>query len=244
MTRLVVAVDVATVWSSPEAARPVDEPATRDQPDPEAWVTSLDVETRLGLHGRTLTQLLAGEPVDVIGEAPDGWVEIAAPWQPAPETTDGYHGWVRSAHLAEPDPSSPASAIGSRPSGPVPPDRVAVLAEAGTHLGLQYLWGGMSPWGLDCSGLVHHSYRRAGIVVPRDAYAQQAAASPVPLGVEQPGDLYFFAREDGRVFHVGLVTGRFRMLHAPETGGGGTIEDVELPEERRSRLFSVGRFLT
>ncbi len=125
----------------------------------------------------------------------------------------------------------------------MPADRVAVLAEASTHLGLQYLWGGMSPWGLDCSGLVHHSYRRAGVVVPRDAYAQQAAATPVPLGEEQPGDLYFFAREDGRVFHVGFVTGRFRMLHAPETRGGGLIEDVELPEERRARLSSAGRFL-
>jgi cell wall-associated NlpC family hydrolase len=238
VTRLTVAVDVATVWTSPEAARPVDEPAVRDVPDPSAWVAALDTKTRMGLHGRTLTQLLRGEPVAVIGDGASGWVEVAAPWQPAPEHTDGYHGWVRSAHLAEPGEDAPIE-----PAGPVPADRVAVLAEARTHLGLQYLWGGMSPWGLDCSGLVHHSYRRAGVVVPRDAYAQQAAATPVPLGEEQPGDLYFFAREDGRVYHVGFVTGRSRMLHAPETKGGGLVEDVELPEERRARLSSAGRFL-
>ncbi len=238
MTRLAVAVDVATVWTSADAPRQVDEPAIRDVPDLSAWVAALDAETRMGLHGRTLTQLLRGEPVTVIGDGPSGWVEVAAPWQPAPEQDDGYHGWVRSAHLA--DPGEDASI---EPTGPVPPDRVAVLAEARTHLGLQYLWGVMSPWGLDCSGLVHHSYRSAGVVVPRDAYAQQAAATPVPLGEEQPGDLYFFAREDGHVYHVGFVTGRSRMLHAPETRGGGLIEDVELPEDRRARLSSAGRFL-
>jgi gamma-D-glutamyl-L-lysine dipeptidyl-peptidase len=241
MTRLVTVVDMATVWTSPEAPREVDEPAVRDAPDPTAWVKALDAETRLGLHGRTLTQLLRHEPVDVIGHGPPGWLEVAAPWQPAPEHDDGYHGWIRSAHVAEAGEAADDSPF--RPSGPVPADRVAVLAEAATHLGLQYLWGGMSPWGLDCSGLVHHAYRRAGVVVPRDAYAQHAAATPVPLGEEQPGDLYFFAREDGRVFHVGFVTGRFRMLHAPETKGGGLIEDVELPEERRARLLSAGRFL-
>ena len=52
--------------------------------------------------------------------------------------------------------------------------------------------------------------------MPRDAYAQEAAVEPVALGNEQPGDLYFFAREGGRVFHVGFVTGERTMLHAPE----------------------------
>ncbi len=101
MTRLVTVVDMATVWTSPEAPREVDEPAVRDAPDPTAWVDALDAETRMGLHGRTLTQLLRGEPVDVIGDGPPGWLEVAAPWQPAPEHDDGYHGWIRSAHVAE-----------------------------------------------------------------------------------------------------------------------------------------------
>ena len=240
MTRHTVAVDVATVWTDPTAPRPIDTPAVRDRPDVAAWVAGLDAETRMGLHGRTLTQLLSGEPVDVLQDGPEGWVEVAAPWQPAPETTDGYHGWVRYAHLRVQDAGDPADAM---PSGAVDADRVAILDEARRHLGLQYLWGGTSPWGLDCSGLVHHAYRQAGVVVPRDAYAQQAEAIPVPLGEEQPGDLYFFARDNGHVYHVGFVTGPMRMLHAPETGGGGLIEEVDLPPERRSRLASAGRFL-
>lgn len=239
MTRQVVTVEVATVWTGPDAPRPVDDAAVRDVPDPGSWVGLLDAETRMGLHGRTLTQLERGEPVDVVSEGLAGWVEVAAPWQPVPEHDGGYRGWVRSAHLG-----SPVSDVPGTPAGRVDADRLVVLDEARRHLGLQYLWGGTSPWGLDCSGLVHHAYRQAGVVVPRDAYAQQAAATPVALGEEQPGDLYFFARQDGRVYHVGFVTGPFRMLHAPETGGGGLIEDVVLPEDRRSTLASAGRFLT
>ncbi len=248
MTRRRVTVEVATVWTSPQAPRPIDEPAVRDLADVHAWVSQLDEQTRTDLHGRTLTQLLAGEPVDVLTQGPPGWVEIAAPWQPVPEHDDGYHGWVRSAHLGEPlpgpEPVQPARPDqAAPPPGPVDAGRIAVLEEARRHLGLQYLWGGTSPYGLDCSGLIHLSYRRAGVLVPRDAHAQHAVADPVPLGEEQPGDLYFFAREDGHVFHVGFVTGRQRMLHAPETGGGGLIEDAELGPERRAVLVSGGRFL-
>jgi len=241
MSRHFVAVDVATMWTSPDAPRDVDAPAVVDEPDVRAWVSALDTETRMGLHGRTLTQLLRDEPVDVLETRPDGWAEVAAPWQPAPETADGYHGWIRQAHLRPPDNSTE---VGAPPAGAVAADRAAILDAARRHLGLQYLWGGMSPWGLDCSGLVHHAYRAAGVVVPRDAYAQQVAATPVELGEEQPGDLYFFAREDGHVYHVGFVAGPMRMLHAPETGGGGLIEEVDLPPERRARLAHVGRFLT
>ena len=240
MTRRTVGVDVATVWTSPQAPRPVDEPAVRDVPDPAAWVASLDATTRMDLHGRTLTQLLRDEPVEAVEERSDGWTKVVAPWQPAPEHLDGYPGWVRTAHLRD---LAAASPVGAGPTGSVPAERLAVLDEARRFVGLQYLWGGTSPWGLDCSGLVHYAYRRAGVVVPRDAYAQHAAAQPVPLGDEQPGDLYFFARDDGPVFHVGFVTGALRMLHAPETDGGGQIEDVPLPPERRAALVAAGRFL-
>ncbi len=192
----------------------------------------------MDLHGRTLTQLLRGEPVDVLTEAANGWVEVAAPWQPAPEHDDGYHGWVRAAHLSDGDETDPV------PPALVAVNRLAVVDDARRFLGLQYIWGGMSPWGLDCSGLVHLTYRRAGVVIPRDAYAQHAAATAVPLGQEQSGDLYFFAREDGHVFHVGFVTAAGHMLHAPETGGGGLIEEIPLPPERQARLAAAGRFLS
>ena len=235
-----VAVEVATVWTSPEAPRAIDDAATRDEPDAAAWAAELSPDQRLGLHGRTLTQLLRDEPVQVLDEEGD-WARVAAPWQPMPEDERGYVGWVRRAHLRAGDGQEPGT-----PTGVVPPTTDAVLTSAAGFLGLRYLWGGTSPAGLDCSGLVHHCFRQAGVVVPRDAYAQAAVAAPVALGEEKPGDLYFFARDGGRVYHVGFVTGARRMLHAPEddaTGGTGVIEDAPLAEHRVATLVSAGRFV-
>lgn len=242
MTTFEVVVEVATGWTSPAAPRYIDAPAVADVPDLEAWTQSLDASARTGLHGRTLTQLLRGEPAVLIEEAGE-WVKVAAPWQPAPEDSRGYPCWVRSAHLLPTEDHDPLSV----PTGRVDSDRLAVLAEARQFLGLQYLWGGTSRWGFDCSGLVHLAYRSAGVVVPRDASAQQAAATPVALGQEEEGDLYFFARDD-RVSHVGFVTGPGRMLHAPGDGsdpmaGAGCIEDAPLTVGRRSTLTAAGRFL-
>jgi len=233
----VVGVPVATMWASPQAPRELDAPAIAEQPDDAAWLAALSPADRLGLHGRTLTQLLEGEPVLVTDER-DGWAEVVAPWQPVPGQ-DGYQGWVRSAHLRAPTDDDP-----DHPSSSVPADRVAVAAYAERFQGISYLWGGTSPAGFDCSGLVHYSYRQAGIVIPRDSPDQALAVTPVPLGTEEPGDLYFFARDDGRIYHVGFVAARGRMLHAPEGDGSGQIVDEPLDDVRRAHLVAAGRFDT
>jgi cell wall-associated NlpC family hydrolase len=231
-----VHVDVATMWSATDAPRPLDAPATADHPDVCAWTSAMDVDARRGLHGRTETQLLRGEPVEVLEDGPSGWVHVAAPWQPSPKHPRGYPGWVRSAHLA---PQTPAGA--GTPPATLAAEPVALVEWAHHFVGLQYLWGGLSRYGLDCSGLVHLTFREAGVVVPRDASAQHAAARPVELGEERTGDLYFFADGDGHVVHVGLVTGRLRMLHAPESGR--RIEDAPLTARRQASLAAAGRFL-
>ena len=235
MDVLRVGTPVATVWVSPDAPREMDAAAVADRPDHAAWLAGLSAEDRLGLHGRTLTQLLEGEPV-LLGDDHEGWTEVVAPWQPVPGQ-DGYRGWVRTAHLRQPTITDP-----DHPRASVPADRIAVAAYAERFRDLVYLWGGTSPAGFDCSGLVHYSYRQAGVVVPRDSPDQALAVTPVSLGAEEPGDLYFFARDDGRVYHVGFVTGRGRMLHAPETGGAGRIVDEDVDGERRKHLVAAGRF--
>ncbi len=230
-----VGVPVATMWQSPESPRDLDAAAVADAPDMDAWLAGLTAEDRLGLHGRTLTQLLEGEPV-IVEERFNGWAHVVAPWQPV-VGANGYLGWVRDAHLRAPTATDP-----DHPADHVPADRIAVAAYAERFTGLTYLWGGTSPAGFDCSGLVHYSYRQAGYVVPRDSPDQARAVTSVPLGEEEPGDLYFFAREDGRIYHVGFVRARGRMLHAPERDGTGQILEEDLTPERRAHLAAAGRF--
>jgi gamma-D-glutamyl-L-lysine dipeptidyl-peptidase len=118
-----------------------------------------------------------------------------------------------------------------------------LLGTAKLFLGLRYLWGGTSSWGLDCSGLVHLVHRSHGVLVPRDACDQAEAALPLELDEARPGDLYFFARPGEPVHHVGFVShpadGVRRMLHAPE--GGGLVENTPLTTHRVDTLVSAGR---
>lgn len=96
-----VRVPGATMWTAPDAPRDVDRPALLDEPNLDSWLTATDAVTRSDLDGRTLTQLLMGEPVQVLEES-DGWVRCRAPWQPSSLDEHGYPGWVRRAHLGSP----------------------------------------------------------------------------------------------------------------------------------------------
>ena len=97
---------------------------------------------------------------------------------------------------------------------------------------------GLSPLGFDCSGLVLHTWRRIGVVVARDAYAQAELAAPVSLDAVEAGDLYFFARPGRRVHHVGIVVRPGRMVHASETGG--VLVEEDLTDERVATLVAAG----
>lgn len=240
-TRMRVGVPVATGWTSPTAPREEDAAAVADQPDITGWLAGLTLEGRLGLHDRTLTQLLEGEPVQLVEEDGD-WVRVAALWQPAIEGGPGYLCWVRRAHLRPETPQDP-----DEPPASTPADRVSIMESGFRHLGLPYLWGGTSEAGLDCSGLVHLSYRGAGVVVPRDADAQAAVAQPVEPGSEQPGDLYFFGQSADSITHVGFVTAPGEMLHSPEdtdVPGAGVIEHAPLTERLKGSTVAIGRLQT
>jgi cell wall-associated NlpC family hydrolase len=100
MNLAAVRVPVSTLWTSPEAPREVDAPAVAAVPDAGAWCDAMDDDTRLGLHGRTLSQLLLGEPVLIRSER-DGWAEVVAPWQPSISDETGYPGWLPAAHLGD-----------------------------------------------------------------------------------------------------------------------------------------------
>jgi cell wall-associated NlpC family hydrolase len=85
--------------------------------------------------------------------------------------------------------------------------------------GKPYRAGGSTPRGFDCSGLVHYSYGRAGIRMPRATPAQRSATTLVSARSLRPGDLLFFDQEGKKASHVGLYLGDGRFVHAPSTGG-------------------------
>ena len=77
-----------------------------------------------------------------------------------------------------------------------------------------YLWGGKTPFGIDCSGFVQQVFKICGIKLPRDAYQQERVGKNVIFGEQKAGDLAFFVGESGRVIHVGLMIDSETIIHA------------------------------
>jgi gamma-D-glutamyl-L-lysine dipeptidyl-peptidase len=117
-----------------------------------------------------------------------------------------------------------------------------IVAEGEIFLNLPYLWGGMSSYGYDCSGFSYSMCKANGYIIPRDAHDQANAGVEISLEDIKPGDLLFFAYEEGkgRIHHVGIYYGDGKLLHSPNTGKtveiiplAGTIYERELCAARR-----------
>ncbi|MDR2038744.1 MAG: C40 family peptidase [Bacteroidales bacterium] len=89
-----------------------------------------------------------------------------------------------------------------------------VVASAKQYLEAPYLWGGKTVFGIDCSGLVQVVFRMAGKYLPRDAHQQEKLGNPVDFEDIRQGDLAFFANEEHRVIHVGILCDDASIIHA------------------------------
>jgi murein DD-endopeptidase len=117
-------------------------------------------------------------------------------------------------------------------------ERVAAAAVA--QIGRPYRFGGSTPEGFDCSGLVRYAYLAAGRDVPRTTTEQFRAARLIRQRKLSPGDLLFFRIDSREVTHVAIYTGNGRFVHAPQSGK--SVETRALDDEwYAGRLVGVGR---
>ena len=90
-----------------------------------------------------------------------------------------------------------------------------ILENALLYLNSPYLWGGKTPFGIDCSGFTQQVFKISGIKLLRDASQQATQGEPVSFISEaEPGDLAFFDNEEGAIVHVGIILGEQKIIHA------------------------------
>lgn len=147
------------------------------------------------------------------------------------ELPDGTRGWLPVRALAA-----------GRSSRPRLMDRVRGL------MGIPYLWGGRTPGGMDCSGLVQMLMAEQGVHLPRDAGDQERSCRPLPIGTApKAGDLAFFGPRRSPAGHVGVMIDGSRYVHARgrvrvnSLNPDNDMYDSELSDQLRSVRRPIGR---
>lgn len=178
---------------------------------------SADVLASKRLDSQRLRDLVLGcRVIPIRNEGP--WTRAALP--------DGLRGWVRTRALAVEEPR--------------PARGAAIVRTARLFLGSPYLWGGVSPKGADCSGLVQTVFGVHGVRLPRDVADQRRCGTRVHTGGLRDGDLLFFGSSEAKLTHVGLSTGGLEFIHA-----GCPIEEASLDPNHRAyqpRVAPLFRF--
>jgi gamma-D-glutamyl-L-lysine dipeptidyl-peptidase len=167
-----------------------------------------------------VTQALPGEPLRVLEESGE-WARV--------ETAYAYPGWARLDDLGgEPDPDW-LSPLATDP-----------LEHARTLVGTDYEWGGMTASGIDCSGLIHMSFRSCGRLVPRDADQQEAAGQKLSEADLRAGDLVTYGPPAG-ADHIAFWVGDGRILHATGREEVHRVVEEQEPGELQGRRRALVR---
>lgn len=167
-----------------------------------------DVLSQPRVQGHLLQSLPMGGQVAPLGAPENGWQRVLL--------ADGREGFA------------PAGILAAFPTAPVCPDeaglRQALVDAALRYQGSPYRWGGKTPQGIDCSGLVSMAYMLCGITIYRDAHIKEDfPIHEIPLETVQPGDLLFFPG------HVAMYIGGGKYCHCTARSGdnGFTINSLD-----------------
>ena len=159
-----------------------------------------------------LRDLVFGNELVVLGQE-NGWSRVLLP--------DGAKGWTDTSWQSEPGDDL----------------RSHIVKTAGRFLGIQYLWGGKSPKGFDCSGFVQTVLRSVGINFPRDAYQQEQKETleEISLQESEKGDLIFFQTGENKTDHVAIALGEKSIIHS---SGFVKIESLDENNENYNHHLS------
>lgn len=185
-----------------------------------------------------------GEPVvslgaELLDEA--GRIFARLPWgarvvrlsQEQYELPDGRSGGIGSGELVAVD----------RLADWFPARGDSVARTARRWIGAPYLWGGVTPHGVDCSGLVQAVFWLHGVALPRDSDMQSRVGEEIDPGENwsrlNPGDLLYFSETTARVSHVAVSLGGSQIVHSALTNGGVEANDLNGTRELEKKLRSV-----
>lgn len=126
----------------------------------------------------------------------------------------------QAAQASDSGQGAPAATVSALTPGGGTALRDKIISLGMQYLGTPYVWGGTSPGGFDCSGLMQYIFGKNGVKLPRVSYQQADTGHRVALSALQPGDMVAWddsSRNNG-ADHIAIYIGNGQILEAPHTG--------------------------
>lgn len=198
--------------------------ATIESLKSDAEKSASDLQQTLEANKDKLAQLAASEDA---AKAAAATAAVAATPSASSTSTASSSAASSSANTSTTSASSSASASQAPASNTssVSVSGGSIASNAAKYIGVPYVYGGTSPSGFDCSGLIYYAAKEAGINLPRTSQAQSTLGSYVSVSDLQAGDLVFWGGV-GSAYHVGIYIGGGQYLHAPAPGQSVTIQSM------------------
>lgn len=194
----------------------------------DAEKSASDLQQTLEANKDKLAQLAASEDAAKAAAATDA---VAATPSASSTSTASISAASSSVNTSTNTSTTSASSSASASQAPasntssVSVSGGSIASNAAKYIGVPYVYGGTSPSGFDCSGLIYYAAKEAGISLPRTSQAQSTLGSYVSVSDLKAGDLVFWGGV-GSAYHVGIYIGGGQYLHAPAPGQSVTIQSM------------------